>query len=690
VDHLIRYLVTAVHRTHHAVIGYGRCARLTVQHCVTGLHTVAELTIIAQAVVRGVDDLVGDLVAAVNRAGHPVIRSRWRPGLTVQNRVTYLRTITEQTVIAEGIGWGVDNLISDLVAAVNRAGHAVIHNRRRTGLTARYEITDLGTVTEERVIADRVVRCVDDLISHLVTAVYGAGNTVCQDRWGAGLTAQSHIADLRAIAESGIVTDCVVGCVENLVRHLITAVHSAGNAVIHCGRCSRLAVQERIADLCAITEGAIRAEHIRGCVDNLIANLIAAVDRAGNSVIDQGRCTWLTIQHRITDLCTVTEQSIIAEGIAWSMDDLPGHVVTGIDGTGHPIVERRWCIDLTVQDRVAGLGSVTEEAIVADAVIGNVQHQVSDLVTAIRRTRYTVIQGRRGTRLAVEDWIAELGAVTEGAVITARVVGGVQDLIPHLVTAVNGAQDAVIHDGCGPTLAVQHHIAELRSVTEQTVITQGVGRRIDDLVPHLITAVNRARHAIISRWCGSCLTVQREITELRPVTEQTIITEAVVRGIDHLVPHLVATVDGARHTIVDHRRRPRLTARQRIADLCTVTEESVITHGVVRGVHDLITHLVTAINSACDPVIDHGGCPCLAAQQGVTHLCPVAEQAVVTGTVIRNVQDLVPHLVTAVQRTGNTIVHNGRRSHLAAQNRITGLGTITEHTVVAGCVIGRV
>ena len=121
---------------------------MAIQEQIADLRAVAEECVIAKAVVWRVDDLVEDLVTAIDGARDSIADQGCRAGLTVEDRIAGLRPIAEETVIADGVVRRVCDDVKDLIAGVGRTSDSVINRRGRTYLTAEHQITKLGAVAE--------------------------------------------------------------------------------------------------------------------------------------------------------------------------------------------------------------------------------------------------------------------------------------------------------------------------------------------------------------------------------------------------------------------------------------------------------------------------------------------------------------------------------------------------------------
>ncbi len=98
---------------------------------------------------------VRDFVARVHRAAYAVVAVHSRARLAIQERVTRLAAVAEQTVVAQGIAGRVIAGVRDFVARVQRAAYAVIAIRRRTGETAAGAIGRFKAVAEQSIITRR-------------------------------------------------------------------------------------------------------------------------------------------------------------------------------------------------------------------------------------------------------------------------------------------------------------------------------------------------------------------------------------------------------------------------------------------------------------------------------------------------------------------------------------------------------
>jgi hypothetical protein len=108
--------------------------------------------------------------------------------------------------------------------------------------------------------------------------------------------------------------------VEHQVIDLITCINGAAQTVVGDRRSTGATTYTRGAGLDPITEQRVITRHIAWSVLNYILHLVAGVDCARDTVIGNGRCARLTIGGRIADLNPVTEHTVGAVGVVRGMD----------------------------------------------------------------------------------------------------------------------------------------------------------------------------------------------------------------------------------------------------------------------------------------------------------------------------------------------------------------------------------
>ena len=149
----VGHLVTGIQSTFDFVIEIGYWALATTVREITLLFTVAELLIIAESVIGGIDNLLTRLVAGIDRTGHTVIQSQRCRDTALTFHAGFF-TIAIQAITAESVIRCVDNLVVDFIAIVICTGQAIVNLRQRTVLAQPCAaITEFNAVTEEAIRA---------------------------------------------------------------------------------------------------------------------------------------------------------------------------------------------------------------------------------------------------------------------------------------------------------------------------------------------------------------------------------------------------------------------------------------------------------------------------------------------------------------------------------------------------------
>jgi len=209
------------------------------------------------------------------------------------------------------------------ITAVGCTQITVVTDQRGARLAVVNRITGLCTVTDICIITGTVVRGVHTGILGLVTAVSGTANSVIAVRRGSRHTGPG-VTDLCSIAEQPVVTVSInhtLGrhftysvrritlltgrafhrCIDTTVDR-ITAVGCTQITIIANQRITRLAVVNRIAELCTVADIPVVTGQVIRCVLTGIANLVAGVHGTANPVIAVRRGSWQTVTYRITGL----------------------------------------------------------------------------------------------------------------------------------------------------------------------------------------------------------------------------------------------------------------------------------------------------------------------------------------------------------------------------------------------------
>jgi len=158
-----RPFVTSIHRAEDTVVAaQWRGSGLAVVYSVAGLDAVTEDAVSAERVGWSMGDYVVYFVASVDRAAHSIIYGRGISRLAVEGYVASLGTVTECQVVTERVGWSMGDYVVYFVASVDRAAHSIIYGRGSSRLAVEGCVASLRAVTEGKIVAERVGWCVDD------------------------------------------------------------------------------------------------------------------------------------------------------------------------------------------------------------------------------------------------------------------------------------------------------------------------------------------------------------------------------------------------------------------------------------------------------------------------------------------------------------------------------------------------
>jgi hypothetical protein len=313
--HAAAGLVAGVHGAAHGVVqGRGR-ARPAVPHGIADFGAVAEQTIVAGGVVRGLFHERGGLVAAAHGAAHAVLQGGRRAGPAALDGMTRLEPVAEQTIAAPRVDRGVGHRAGDLAAGVHGAGHGVVHHRRRSAAAqAGLHVAGLAAVAEHTVVAVVVALAggqggaARDGVAQLAgraRAVIGhgrarAGGVVAQVDRAGEVVATGHRRAGAALTFHAVL-DAVAGQVVVTLRGVDAAERHH-------------AAEFGIADLVRGAGGVVGQDHTH------VALLVAQVLRAGVEV----RAGRVGVDHAgavRAALRSVAEEAVLAVGIGGAVGD---------------------------------------------------------------------------------------------------------------------------------------------------------------------------------------------------------------------------------------------------------------------------------------------------------------------------------------------------------------------------------
>ena len=147
------------------------------------------------------------------------------------------------------------------------------------------------------------------------------------------------------------------------------------------------------------------------------------------------------------------------------------------------------------------------------------------------------------------------------------------------------------------------------------------------------------------------------IADLGPITKQRIIASGVVGSVDHPIIHFVTKVFGTVHTIINDRGLVGLATKSLVAGLGAIAEEAIVTPSIVWVVEYSVGGFVTGIGGACDTIIENGRCARLATSVYIAPFRPVTEQTVVAAFIYRPMFNAIRRFITDIFRAALSVIH---------------------------------
>ena len=621
--HTIVHLVAAVGRARHVVVQDRRHARQTPTHRITGLRAVAERAVRACGIVGRVHDPVVGLVAGVDGAVHAVGQRGRDARDTPPRDVTHLRAVAEERVVAPCADGQVVDPVCLLVAHVLRASHAVVGHGRSPREASTLGVAGLAARAEETV----VTRGVDRLVGHLardgVAAVDRTVDAVIDLRCVPGLTIEGHIAALEAAAGEVVVAPCVDGRMNHAVGLLVAQVLRTRHGVVELGRRPGSAPELQVTDLFPVAERPVIAARVHAHVHDSVAELVTRVVGAVEAVVGDGGDARQATGGGVAQLGPVAKEAIVTGARLWCVDDTALDLAARVLSAPHAIVDGDGLPGSAVGHRVADLGAVAEEAVLAGCVIRKMLNEIKGIIAPIVGAGDPIVEHRRHPGDAPFVRSADLEAVAESAVVAACVARGVRDLARGLVAGVEGARYTVVDDGRGARQTVAGlDLTDLGAVAEQAVVAVHVGvARRPGLAP-LAQAAQLARGAQGVVWQRSAL-ADRVVAGVGRAVERVVAHDRLSRSAGALDAVLAAVAHGAVVAVVVVAAPDGQEAADlRIADLA---------HGAacVVDLHEArVRVLVAQVRRALD-VVRARQPRRREARPALTTLYPVAEEAVV-------------------------------------------------------------
>lgn len=269
----------------------------------TKLTIVTWLGVVSRRLHAGVQSIVASTRIALVIQVTAVDRGS---GLTIVELITGLDAVAVQTIITKAVVWETETEVLGFITGIDGTSDKVVAVNRGSSLAIVHRVTGLDAVAEETVVAQAVVRCVHTGIGILIAGIDGAGDRVVTNRGRSRKAyANADVTGLGPVAEQAVIAPGIAQAIHALIDPLVTLhARKAGIRTVD-------AVQRRIANLVTITEQAVATEAvIRGMVA-LIGVFVAGVDGTGDTVTAIARTT-VTTGATDTDLCDRAEQVVIA------------------------------------------------------------------------------------------------------------------------------------------------------------------------------------------------------------------------------------------------------------------------------------------------------------------------------------------------------------------------------------------
>ena len=174
--------------------------------------------------------------------------------MSTEDRITDLDAVAEGAVLARHVAGRIVTDVGDLVASVGGAANAVVAVHRSTGLTVERGVTGLCAVAELTVIAETVRGRVETGIGHGIAAVDRTRDAVIASRARASLAVRQNVAGLRAVAQHAVVTQAVLRRMITGIGGVVAAVDRAADTIVTIDHRTRLTIKGKVAHLRPIAE----------------------------------------------------------------------------------------------------------------------------------------------------------------------------------------------------------------------------------------------------------------------------------------------------------------------------------------------------------------------------------------------------------------------------------------------------
>ena len=126
------------------------------------------------------------------------------------------------------------------------------------------------------------------------------------------------------------------------------------------------------------------------------------------------------------------------------MSDSAFYFATAVHGTADPVVDVRRYARLAAISDVAGLRAITEQSVVASSLGRRVLDEIKAFITPVESAGYPIVYGGWHAVCTAPCYIAGFAPIAEAAIVATLVSWRVYDLVCHFVTAVCRARDAIV------------------------------------------------------------------------------------------------------------------------------------------------------------------------------------------------------------------------------------------------------
>lgn len=334
--------------------------------------------------------------------------------------------------------------------------------------------------------------------------------------------------------------------------------------------------------------------------------------------------------------------------------------------------------------RVAGLHAVAEEPVIARPMIGHMIAGIGGFVATVGGAGDAVVAIGADTGQATERCVTRLDAIAILAVVAGAVIGDMQTGIRRLVACIHRARNRVVANDCGAALAAVYGIANFHAVTEGRIGTKTVAGNMAAFIRRFIAGVHRTSDTVIAIHRNARLASQRRVTNLDSVAELSVAAKRIARRMHTRIAGGAADIDRTRNAVIALRRQARHAgAGDGVTDFLTIAEDAISAIGVGEAVYAAIAGLIAQRDRTGIGTVEAALCR-------VTDLGSVAEQAIAASRIVRHKSTSIIDFVTIIIRTGNAVVTGHGRARLAARCRMTRFASVAELTIIAIGVDGGV